>query len=266
VLQKSSKLDYYSGGLSVATYDLFTGGGLLNGDVAFYLDFAKKHGGPILELATGTGRILLPLVLAGHHVVGMDISSAMLEIAAAKIRNNSEAADRARLIQGNIINFDLGQHFATILIPARSFQHVLTPDDQRKTLHCVRRHLRPGGHLVLDLVDPYFDWLFGEAWKESPPKEVLLAPSNHLVRRTIVSCMADPLRQTVHETMRFEEFDEGGNIIACEDASWTLRWNMRQETEYLLELCGFEVVDQYSDFFFSPPAYAKEQLWIARLN
>lgn len=29
-------------------------------DIPFYLEYAKETGGPILELACGTGRILLP--------------------------------------------------------------------------------------------------------------------------------------------------------------------------------------------------------------
>ncbi|MCF6109132.1 hypothetical protein [Mesorhizobium muleiense] len=52
---------YYAHGLGVAMYDLFTGGGLLAGDVEFYLDCARRFGSPILELGTGTGRILIPL-------------------------------------------------------------------------------------------------------------------------------------------------------------------------------------------------------------
>ncbi|AGA07310.1 SAM-dependent methyltransferase [Sinorhizobium meliloti] len=59
-------------GLGVELYDLFTGGGLLTGDVEFYLDSARRFGGPILELWTGTGRVLIRLADAGHEVVGMD--------------------------------------------------------------------------------------------------------------------------------------------------------------------------------------------------
>jgi hypothetical protein len=33
---------------------------------------------------------------------------------------------------------------------------------------------------------------------------------------------------------------------------------------YLLEVSGFEVVAEYSDFQGSPPKYAAEQVWVAR--
>jgi hypothetical protein len=85
-----------------------------------------------------------------------------------------------------------------------------------------------------------------------------------MVRRTIVARHNDPLRQTIQEVLRFEELDTAGNLVAEEEKSWTLRWSMRQEIAYLLELCGFDAVEQFSDFSGSPPAYGREQLWIAR--
>ncbi len=43
-------------------------------------------------------------------------------------------------------------------------------------------------------------------------------------------------------------------------AAW--RPTLRQEMAYLFELCGFQIVAQYSDFEGSPPAYGREQLWV----
>jgi SAM-dependent methyltransferase len=254
---------YYAGGLGVATYDLFTGGGLLAGDVDFYLDCARRFGGPILELGTGTGRILIPLAEAGHEVVGLDLSPAMLGIAAAKLGARPELAGRVRLIEGDMTAFDLAQRFQLIIIPARSFQHVTTPAGQRAALACVRRHLVPGGHLILDLFDPNFELLLAKD-AALPPREARDPGSGHLVRRTLQARHTDPWQQTVEETLRFEAFDTSGNLVAQEETSWSLRWSLRQEIAYLLELCGFEPVDQFSDFKGSPPEYGREQLWVAR--
>ena len=81
---------------------------------------------------------------------------------------------------------------------------------------------------------------------------------------TIQARQTDPLRQTVEETLRFEAFDAAGNLVAQEETSWSLRWSTRQEIAYLLELCGFEPIEQFSDFKGSPPADGREQLWVAR--
>jgi hypothetical protein len=66
------------------------------------------------------------------------------------------------------------------------------------------------------------------------------------------------------ETLRIEELDGEGNVIDSEESSWSLRWTMRQEMAYLLELCEFEPIEEFSDFQGSPPDYGREQLWIAR--
>jgi len=253
---------YYADGLGVAMYDLFTGGGLLEGDVDFYLEHARHFGGPILELAAGTGRILLPLAAAGHDVVGLDRSPAMLGIASAKLAARPEL--RARLVEGDMRDFDLNRTFALVIIAARSFQHLVEPADQRAALSCVRRHLQPGGHLILDLFDPNFALLFDPSPAALPPREARNPQTERLVRRSIVGREADKLRQTIKETLRFEELDASGAVIASEETSWTLRWSLRQEMRYLLELCGFTPVAEFSDFKGSQAAYGREQLWIAK--
>ena len=43
-----------------------------------------------------------------------------------------------------------------------------------------------------------------------------------------------------------------------------MRWTYRFEMRYLLEVSGFEVTAEYSDFRGSPPQYAAEQVWVAR--
>jgi len=255
---------YYTGGLAVAAYDLFTGFGLLAGDVEFYLDHAQRFGTPILELGAGTGRVLVPLAAAGHDIVGLDRSPQMFAVAEAKLAQNPAAAAHARLVEGDMTEFDLRQRFAQVIVPARAFQHLIAPAQQRAALRCIRRHLAPGGHLILDLFDPKFELLFGSGQAPLPSREARDPHSGHLIRRTNMSRLTDPILQTVQENLRFETLDATGAVIASQDTSWTVRWSTRQEMAYLLELCGFEPVSEFSDFSGSPPAYGREQIWIAR--
>src|SRR6185369_9158691 len=48
------------------------------GDLELYLALASRSGGPIVELAVGTGRLAIPLAVAGHEVIGVDDDPAML--------------------------------------------------------------------------------------------------------------------------------------------------------------------------------------------
>jgi SAM-dependent methyltransferase len=75
------------GSLFVEAYDAFYGDSRpqIASMVAFYESVARKVGGPVLELACGTGRIALPLAKAGLHVTGVDRSEAMLTIARRKL-------------------------------------------------------------------------------------------------------------------------------------------------------------------------------------
>lgn len=78
---------YQDGGPSVEFYDLRECGGpgtLLDGDVELYLEQAQKTGGPILDLACGTGRVAFPLARAGFRVTGIERAPGMLAIARAK--------------------------------------------------------------------------------------------------------------------------------------------------------------------------------------
>jgi len=255
---------YYTGGLGVTCYDLFTGNGPLAGDIAFYLDCTARFGSPVLELGCGTGRVTLALGRAGHVCTGLDLSTAMLDLARTKLADLPDVQKRVRLVSGDMANFDLTERFALVIVPARSFQHIVTPAGQRAALDCIRRHLRPGGHLVLDLFDPNFELLFADDAVPPPPRERRDPSSGRLIRRTVLTRDCDPLRQTVHETLRFDVTDEDGHLLASEETAWTLRWSLRQEMAYLLELTGFEPVALYSDFEKAPPAYGREQLWVAR--
>jgi hypothetical protein len=167
------------------------------------------------------------------------------------------------LVEADMTAFDLGCRFALVLVPARAFQHVLTPEGQRAALTCIHHHLVPGGHLVLDLFDPKFEILFGAQKQEVFNREVRDQSSGHLVRRTVVARQVDAFNQVLTERLRFERFNADGGLIASGETSWSLRWTLRQEIAYLLELCGFAVVEQYSDFNGSLPIYGREQLWIA---
>jgi len=159
---------FYEGAesLFVIAYDAFYAGDTppIAGDIAFYDRLAQATGGgPLLELGCGTGRIALALAQAGLSVTGVDVSAGMLALARRKSERLAAAASRClTFVEGDMGRLDLGRRFGMAFIAFRSFQHLLTVDEQRATLTGVRRHLRPDGRLALHLFDPRFDLLADE--------------------------------------------------------------------------------------------------------
>jgi SAM-dependent methyltransferase len=257
---------YATGGLNEATYDQRTRleATPVEGDVAFYVRLARECGGPVLELASGTGRVAWELARAGVPVTGLELSPGMLARAEAKRAVvPAEAGARATFVQGDMTAFDLPGRFALVLVPFRAFQALLEPNDQRRCLRCVHRHLEPGGRLVVDLFDPRLDLCFPGAQGAMEREEAVHPETGNPVQVEILSRTNDPLRQRFSERWRFSEVDAGGHPLRVEEEVLELRWTYRYEMRYLLELCGFVVEAEYGDFQGGGPAYGREQVWVA---
>jgi SAM-dependent methyltransferase len=120
-------------------------------DIEMYRDFAAGTGGPILELGCGSGRVLIPLAVAGPHVIGVDASATML----ARCRAAAQAAGigaRVALHQDDMADLHLSEHGVTLAIVALgTFNHLTTLAQRRAALAAIRAHMAPGALLVVDL-------------------------------------------------------------------------------------------------------------------
>ena len=260
---------YASTSLNVLSYDgqAEAANPTLDSDIDFYVALAERAGGPVLDIGSGTGRVAWPLAEAGFQVTGLDLSEPMLAMAEAKRGLASpEARDRVTLVHADIRDFNLPTQFALAIAPGRTFQLLLTPDDQRSALATMHRHLRPGGSLVLQLFDPLLEVCaaFDGVPADADRGTVQLPASGHEVARRVLRRTTEPLRQLLTEVWEFAELDRGGNIVRREEETLQMRWTYRFEMRYLLEAAGFEVEAEYSDFRGSPPRYAAEQIWVAR--
>jgi len=254
---------YRRSGLHIEIYDHldWPAGGP---DVGFLVDLASESGGPVLELACGTGRVLWPIAEAGIEAVGLDLHEGMLDAAEAKRPGYpKEVGERVRLVQGDMTGFNLNQRFKFIYITFRSFQALMTPQAQRECLRCVWRHLEPGGRLMINLFDPRlarcdmeFDGPLDACTVHNPVTGLD-------VEQQALERMNDPLSQTLKMLWVLRERGGDGGVVREEYERLDLRWTYRYEMRYLFECCGFEVLAEYSDFEKSPPVYGMEQVWVA---
>ena len=119
-------------------------------EVAWHVGHAQETGGPILELACGSGRLLCWLAEAGYEITGIDLCGAMLGIARDHVAKLPEGArSRASLMTADMGDFDLGRTFPLIVLADNSLRHLAERDRQLACLRCVRRHLADGGRFLL---------------------------------------------------------------------------------------------------------------------
>jgi SAM-dependent methyltransferase len=123
-------------------------------DVPMYLQLAREHAAQsgILELGAGSGRVMIPLVEAGHRVVGVDESPQMLQLAETQLHASLRApAESWSLVQADARSLRLDEKFGMAFIALNTFLHNATRDDQLATLGTARHHMHAGGVLILDL-------------------------------------------------------------------------------------------------------------------
>ena len=208
-------------------------------DLDFYAGLAGTQGGRVLELGCGSGRILVPLARAGHHVVGVDTSPHMLALAYEKLATaGPEVAARARLVQGDLRYFELSERFDLAIVAVKTFAYLITRHDQQRALAAVAAHLRPGGLLVIDLLNPTPDWLSRPAG--SVRQDVFgHLPSGASVARTETMVSTDLATQVRVIRSAYETVSDG--VVTKHFVEWPFRYTHRFEAEHLLERAGFVV-------------------------
>ena len=121
-------------------------------DVAFWVEWCKEIGGPVLELGCGNGRIAIPLARAGLRVVGIDLAAPMLEAARRRLAAEPpEVRALVDLLEGDMRGPLPSGPFPCVIMPARTFMVLLTREDQERMLAAVSEVLAPGGRFAFDL-------------------------------------------------------------------------------------------------------------------
>ena len=233
------------------------------GDIGFYVQEAKRSGSPVLELGCGTGRILIPTAEAGVSIVGLDASSAMLGVARTKTSEfSSEVQSRIELIEGDMRTFSLDRQFKLVTIPFRAFLHILTPEEQRKTIERIHEHLDDGGRLILNIFDTRLDLVATPLGGIMKRLNDFIDPATGHKMVVWASDKYDLENQVIYEERVFEEIDDNGKVLSRVCSPLTLCWIYRREMQYLLELSGFKIDALYGDFNRGPFRYGGEQIWV----
>lgn len=195
-------------------------------DVSFYVEQALASGGPVVELAVGTGRIAVPIAEAGIAVIGVDASPEMLAIA----REAAEAAGVGVLLDlrvGDLRKPPVHERVPLAICPFRSLLHMETEREKLRALTAARDLLELNGRFVFDVFAPSREDIAEthDRWLEREPG---------IFERAV--------------------WDEGSRTLSLSvrsgdsEATFGLHWLSAPEWLRLLGEAGFEVVQLYGWF------------------
>ena len=237
----------------------------------FYLELARKYGaGGVVDVACGTGAVLLYLAQRGIDIDGTDLSEEMCRVAAAKAE---KMGLRLNILPADMTAFCSGRRYSLAIIARSGFMHLPTSELQQAALKNLREQLLPGGILTLNTFDP---------WPPMQAQQMLTTPDDYSFRLEYVNSSGNrekiynaitynPYTQQMYGNWKFVEFDESGNVIGERIRPLLMRQTYRWEMFLLAKLCGFEVLDIYRGYNgdkedLSDPAsaakYRSNLIWI----
>ena len=219
--------------------------GDLDTDIRMYEQFAARCDSPILELGCGTGRVLIPLARLGYRITGVDASAAMLERARDKVAEE-DLTERVTLVEQEMGELELEERFNLAFAALNSFAHLHATDDQLAALARIRRHLNPGGLLVLDMFNPDMGRLLASRGQVALAR-VMEGPGTGQRTMRFTTDEVDLGRQIIHTTYIVDEIDAGGQVKRTL-FPFSLRYVFRYELELLLRHAGFEIEAIYGSY------------------
>ncbi len=230
-------------------------------DLAFYVDIAKANLGPVLELACGTGRIMLPIAREGISIHGVDNSGPMLDVLQDKLRQ--ELKDVRELVStshGDIRSFRSKRDYPLVIIPFRPLQHMYTVEDQVAALQTAAFHLQAGGNLVFDVFYPKFDSLNSKVGQELLELEwTPKSDPSKVIRRYLRKESVDKINQNFTATFIFRTY-QGERLIQEETESLRMSYYTYPHLRALFLLAGLEIVEEYGSFARTPLDNEAEQM------
>jgi SAM-dependent methyltransferase len=229
-------------------YDLFYRDKPYEAEAAFVADRLAEAGAPppgsILELACGTGRHAFELEARGYAVVATDYSPDMLACAAA---TKGKLTSRVELVEQDMRRLDLGgRTFDAVVSLFDSIGYVQTNESLLAVLEGARRHLRPGGLLLIEF------WHAAAMLRAHEPVRVrrFSTPTGQVIR--ISETRLDYPRQTAAVAYTILELGNDGSVHRLEETQ-TNRYFLVQEMAGWIERAGFDPLRFYAGFDVDRP-------------
>lgn len=223
-------------------------------DLDMYQNYAELSHGPLLELACGSGRLLVQLAHAGYTLTGVDSSEEMLALARERLQQE-ELLSRVTLVQQDITSLQLSQlppslqEYRLAFIALGSFGHITTRKAQQQALHAIRAHIATRGTLIIDISNA------DARYMEHMNNQMLHQGSWQQDDGTWLSHFVSPASSTERHLLELTHFydrhSQGGTVTRTVSTTFLYLFE-RSEMELLLETAGFTVKDVYGNYDLGP--------------
>jgi SAM-dependent methyltransferase len=227
-------------------------------EIPYFRRFVEDGGQPALDVACGTGRLLIPYLRAGLAVDGCDVSGDMVALCREKAEREGFSPN---LYVQPMHALELTCRYRTIYV-CGAFGLGSTREQDTEALRRFHAHLEPGGTLLLDAEAPYADPRHWRYWPtqeraslpepSEPPKRRQRAAdgTEYALRSRIVE--VDPLDQRVSYEMRVELWRDG--VLEAEETHrLDSRCYFKDELVLMVERAGFEEVVVHGDHVEADP-------------
>ena len=226
-------------------------------EIDYFRKLIERYGEPALDVACGTGRLLIPFLRAGLDIDGSDISPDMLALCSEKARREGLTA---RLYHQPMHDLALPRKYRTIVV-CGGFGLGGSRQQDQEALRRFFDHLEPGGALLLDNYLPYKDadewryWVKEERQKLPEPwpstgRRRQAEDGDEIELRSRLASL-DPLDQVVTREIRAIQWRDGA-ILKQEEYTLLERLYFRNELRAMLAMAGFQDVQELADYTGDP--------------
>lgn len=212
-------------------------------DLQMYSRLAKQYGGPIFEVASGTGRVMFHLAQEGYEIHGIDIEPAMVDRAKQRLASLPQIADKMIFYVADMLTFETQNRFKLVLAPYGALLHFHEQEKHLEVLRRLRRLIRDDGVLVLDLPNPAEAYLTPDHDLIMLDKTYIDPETKHLIMQSSVTRL-DRNEQLLHVMWMYDEVLDDG-MVKRTFAPVTYRYFFYYEMRLLLRLAGFDIETTY---------------------
>jgi SAM-dependent methyltransferase len=211
----------------------------------FYLEYARRARGPILEPMCGTGRFLLPMLAEGLDVEGLDYSREML--AACRTRA-LELGLSPVLHESGIEALPQQRKYDLVFIPSGSFSLLTDGAQTRATLRSINDVLLPGGTFVVEIerlrISPSsMSGTWGGRWIEGKDGA-----------KIVISWLTQySAPEAISRSLHRYELIKDGALLATEFEDFNLKFHDPEAFTTLLTQSGFSNIQQLKPYESVPP-------------